>query len=105
MREHGLRRHEAKQAVKEADMFAAAGLAPPPSIEAQVKAYRAAARDWLADKLRREGKALPFKTVWKHDRELQLRKTDAKQVCVDLAKEGLIKNMASGSVAKDDASR
>ena len=98
MKEHGLLRYEAKQALKEAttgqtDMFAAAGLAPPSSIEAQVKAYRATARVWLVGELRREGKALPFKTVWTAMIEIfMLRQTDAKQVCAELAKEGLIKN-------------
>ncbi|RWL00926.1 MAG: hypothetical protein EOR56_34410 [Mesorhizobium sp.] len=45
MKAHGMRRHEAKQAIREAatgqtDIFAIAGLAPPPPIEAQVKAFR-----------------------------------------------------------------
>lgn len=98
MKAHGMRRHEAKQAIKEAvtgqaDIFAMAGIAPPPLIEAQVKAFRVAARDWLLDQLRTEGRAFPFKAVWQAMIEtFMLRKTDAKQVCAELAKEGLIEN-------------
>lgn len=98
MKAHGLRRHEAKQAIREAvtgqtDIFAMAGLTPPPPIEAQVKAFRIAAKDWLLDELRRERRAFPFKAVWQAMIEtFMLRKTDAKQVCAELAKEGLIEN-------------
>lgn len=98
MKAHGMRRHEAKQAIKEAatgqtDIFAMAGLAPPPPIEAQVKEFRIGAKDWLLDELRREDRTFPFKVVWQAMIEtFMLRKTDAKQVCVELAKEGLIEN-------------
>jgi three-Cys-motif partner protein len=98
MKAHGLRRHEAKQAIKEAatgqaDIFASVEFAPPPLIEAQVKGYRLVAKDWLLQKLRRERRAFPFKAVWQAMIEtFMLRKTDAKQVCAELAKEGLIEN-------------
>jgi three-Cys-motif partner protein len=98
MKAHGMRRHEAKQAIREAatgqtDIFAIAGLAPPAPIEAQVKAFRIAAKDWLLEELRREARAFPFKAVWQAMIEtFMLRKTDAKQVCAELAKEGLIEN-------------
>ena len=98
MKAHGMHRYESKQALKEAatgqtDIFAMAGFQPPPPIEAQVKTYRAAARDWLIDQLETEGKAFPFWAVWQAMIEtFMLRKTDAKQVCAELAKEGVIKN-------------
>lgn len=98
MKAHGMRRHEAKRAIREAatgqiDIFAMAGLAPSPPIEAQVKAFRLAAKDWLLEKLHRERRAFPFKAVWQAMIEtFMLRKTDAKQVCAELAKEGLIAN-------------
>jgi hypothetical protein len=98
MDRRGMRRHEAKQALREAttgqtDIFAIAGFQPPPPIEAQVKAYRVEARGWLLDQLRTEGKALAFWAVWQPMIEtFMLRKTDAKQICAELAKEGVIEN-------------
>lgn len=98
MKAHGMHRYEAKQALKEAatgqtDIFAMAGYQPPPPIEAQVKSYRAAARDWLVDQLETEGRAFPFSAVWQAMIDtFMLRKTDAKQVCAELAKEGVIGN-------------
>jgi three-Cys-motif partner protein len=98
MKAHGMRRHVAKQAIREAatgqaDIFALAGFAPPPPIEAQVRGFRIAAKDWLLEELRKERRAFPFKAVWQAIIEtFMLRKTDAKQVCAELAKEGLIEN-------------
>ncbi|KKB07142.1 hypothetical protein VE25_19085 [Devosia geojensis] len=98
MRAHGMHRHEAKQALREAatgtlDMFAMAGFQSPLPIEAQVKGYRTEAREWLLDQLRTEGRAFPFSAVWQAMIEtFMLRRTDARQVCAELAKEGLIAN-------------
>ncbi|CAN7142268.1 three-Cys-motif partner protein TcmP [Aminobacter sp. LjRoot7] len=98
MKAHGMHRHEAKQAMREAatgqaDIFAMAGLQPPPPIETQVKGYRREARVWLLDQLRTQGRAFPFSAVWQAMIEtFMLRRTDARQVCAELAKEGLIAN-------------
>ncbi|MER8638692.1 three-Cys-motif partner protein TcmP [Mesorhizobium sp. M1365] len=97
LKDHGLRRIGARQAIETAktgqmDMLAAAGFSGPTAVETQIPLIKADARQWLLAELRSNKRAFCFEEVWPPMIEtFMLRKTDAGQVCVDLASEGLIR--------------
>lgn len=96
LKDHGMRRSEAKRAVEEArtgvtDMFAAAGILPPLPIENQVPELCRQAREWLLNELREGGEPRRFGDLWPPMLAIfTIRKTNAKAICVNLAKEGII---------------
>ncbi|PRD43133.1 hypothetical protein C5748_13075 [Phyllobacterium phragmitis] len=96
MKEHGMRRLEAKQALLEAktgqgSIFSVADLHAVPPIDTQVAEYRKQAKVWLQDELKENGCAFPFSQVWPPMLEtFMLRRTDARKVCAELGKDGII---------------
>ena len=74
------------------DMFAGHGSQIPLSRESEVKEEKARARLWLEEQIRR-GCSAPFSDVWPMLLErFSIRWTDARDVCRDLAKDGVILN-------------
>jgi three-Cys-motif partner protein len=96
MKEHGLRRLMAKQAIQESksgqpSLFPIADLHKVAPIDSQIADLRNKARGWLVAELQREARAFPFGEVWPAMIDtFMLRKTDAKDVCVEMGKAGLI---------------
>ncbi|MER9629615.1 three-Cys-motif partner protein TcmP [Mesorhizobium sp. M0296] len=96
MKEHGMRRLEAKQALQEeksgqTSMFAVSALHTVPPIDHQVAEYREQAKVWLQDELKENARAFPFSQVWPPMLEtFMLRRTDARKVCAELGKDGII---------------
>jgi three-Cys-motif partner protein len=96
LRDHEFRRLESKlmktQAAGQSSLFGAADLNPAHSVDVQYAADREAAATWLEKRLRQKGEHELFKDLWPEMIEIfVLRKTDAKDVCVELAKRGVIK--------------
>jgi three-Cys-motif partner protein len=97
LKDHGLRRIEARQAIATAksgqsDIFAGIQFDNLTPIEKQIPLFRADALEWLLQKLRSNDRSFAFREVWPALIEtFTLRKTDAKQICVDLAADGLIR--------------
>jgi len=98
LKDHGMRRASAREAIREnktgqTDMFGAEGAASfaELSADAQFASIKCQAKDWLRDQL--PSCPRPFSEVWPQmlDR-FMVRKTDAKDICVELAKAGAIKN-------------
>lgn len=96
LKDHGMRRIEAKQAVQEAktgigDLFAAAGILPPVPIENQVPEFCRQARGWLVDELRTARVPRRFGDLWPLMLSaFTIRRTNARDICADLAREGII---------------
>ncbi|MBV9785589.1 MAG: three-Cys-motif partner protein TcmP [Acidisphaera sp.] len=97
LRDHDVRRSQAKMAIShqktgQPDMFAAADLMLPNSMDTIVAAQRLLAKPWLAAYLREHSRAAKFSEIWEVVLPaFVLRVTDVKDICVELAKEGLIK--------------
>jgi len=97
LRDHGMRRAAAREVIRENktgqfDIFGAKGAASiaEVSMEAQVAAIRFQAKDWLRQQLPNCPK--PFSDIWPPMIDaFMLRKTDAKDICVELAKSGELK--------------
>ena len=98
LKDHDMRRASAREAIREnktgqSDMFGVEGAASfaEMSADAQFASIKCQAKDWLRDQLSSCPK--PFSEVWPQmlDR-FMVRKTDAKDICVDLSKAGEIKN-------------
>lgn len=97
LKDHGMRRAVARQAIQEIKtgqlgLFGAqeaasmAGL----SIDAQIANIKSQAKAWLRDQLPTCPK--PFSEIWPPMLDqFMLRKTDARQICTELAKAGEIK--------------
>lgn len=98
LKDHGMRRAFAREAIREnktgqSDMFGAEGAASfaEMSTEAQFARIKCQAKDWLRDQLPSCPKS--FSEVWpKMLDRFMVRKTDAKDICVELAKAGEIKD-------------
>lgn len=116
LKNHGMRRAAAREEIREnktgqAGLFGAEEMASMAevSMEAQIANIRNQAKDWLrADQLPVCPK--PFSEIWPPMLDkFMLRKTDAKQVCVELGKAGEIKETwrLNGSKRRtpDDADR
>ncbi len=97
LKDHDMRRASAREAIREnktgqRDMFGVEGAASfaEMSADAQFASIKCQAKDWLRDQ--RPSRPKPFSEVWPQmlDR-FMVRKTDAKDICVDLAKAGEIK--------------
>jgi three-Cys-motif partner protein len=97
LRDHDRRRSQAKMAISEKktgqqDIFAAAGLMLPDPIDAVVAAQREQAKSWLMAHLKANPKATQFSNVWEAILpSYVLRVTDVKDICVELATDGIIK--------------
>jgi three-Cys-motif partner protein len=97
MKEHGLRRDQARQLKSEnksgqKNLFSAAELQTTAPIDSQIVEFREQAKIWLREELVRNGRAFPFSQVWEAMIDtFMLRKTEAKKVCVEMAREGIIK--------------
>jgi three-Cys-motif partner protein len=108
MKEHGMRRLEAKQALLEektgqGSMFSLSDLGTVPPIETQVAGYREKAKGWLKEQLEENGCTFPFSDVWPPMlATFMLRATDARKVCAELGKAGVIEETwkAGGSRRK-----
>ncbi|WP_312356785.1 three-Cys-motif partner protein TcmP [Agrobacterium sp.] len=97
LKDHGMRRASAREAMREnktgqTDMFGAEGAASfaEMSADAQFASIKLQAKDWLREQLPRC--PMPFSDIWPPmlDR-FMVRKTDAKDICVELGKAGEIK--------------
>ncbi|MBY3575386.1 three-Cys-motif partner protein TcmP [Rhizobium laguerreae] len=97
LKSHGMRRAAAREEIREsktgqAGLFGAAEMASMVefSMEAQITGIRNKAKDWLRGQLPTCPK--PFSEIWPPMLDkFMLRKTDAKQVCVELGKAAEIK--------------
>lgn len=98
LRDHGMRRASAREAIREnktgqSDMFGAESVASlaEMSADAQFASIKVQAKEWLREQLPNCPKS--FSEIWPQmlDR-FMVRKTDAKDICVELAKAGEIKN-------------
>ncbi|MDX0503610.1 three-Cys-motif partner protein TcmP [Sinorhizobium medicae] len=97
LKDHGMRRASAREAIREnktgqTDMFGAEGAASfaEMSADTQLASIKVQAKDWLREQLPSCPK--PFSEIWPPilDR-FMVRKTDAKDICVELGKAGEIK--------------
>lgn len=106
MKEHGLRRDEAKQFKQEnktgqSSLFSAAQLQTVAPIDDQIIEFREQAKLWLEKELIENARAFPFSAVWPAMIEtFMLKKSEAKRVCVEMAKAGTIRE-----TWRDDGSR
>jgi three-Cys-motif partner protein len=97
LREHDRRRSQAKIALSEKktgqlDMLAAAGLTLPDPIDGLIAEQRQQAKSRLIAHLKRSPKATPFFKVCEAILQVfVLRVTDVKDICVELANQGVIK--------------
>ncbi|MER8582712.1 three-Cys-motif partner protein TcmP [Mesorhizobium sp. M1423] len=97
LKDHGLRRIGARQAIETAktgqmDLLSASGFSGPTPVEKQIPLIKADARRWLLTELRLNKGGCPFGKVWPLIIEtFMLRKTDAGQICVELAAEGIVR--------------
>lgn len=96
LRDHEFRRLESRLAKLEAlsgqtSLFAAADLDSSRNFDAACASEKAAAATWLEQWLRECGTGTEFDEVWPLMLEMfMLRKTDAKDVCVELAGRGIV---------------
>jgi three-Cys-motif partner protein len=96
LRDHEFRRLESRLAKNEAtgqsSLFTAAELNPSSTVDALHAAEQKTAIAWLEKRVRQTERGLLFEDVWPEMIELFiLRKTDAKDICVELAKRGIIR--------------
>ncbi len=97
LRDHDRRRSQAKMVIFEQktgqqDMFATGGLTFPDPINTLVAAQHQQAKAWLVAHLKESPKAPRFSEVWQTILPaFVLRVTDVKDICVELAKDGIIR--------------
>ncbi|AIC28135.1 hypothetical protein IE4771_CH03041 [Rhizobium etli bv. mimosae str. IE4771] len=97
LKDHDMRRAFAREVIREnktgqTDLFGAGGAASlsEMSMEAQFASIKVQAKDWLREQLPSCPK--PFSEIWPPMLDnFMVRKTDAKDICVELAKAGEIK--------------
>ncbi|UIK15297.1 three-Cys-motif partner protein TcmP (plasmid) [Rhizobium leguminosarum] len=97
LKDHGMRRAAARELIRESrtgqsDLFGAEGMASlaEVSMEALVACIKVQAKDWLRQQLPSCPK--PFSDIWPPMLDnFMLRRTDARDICVELGKAGEIK--------------
>ncbi|UWU12799.1 three-Cys-motif partner protein TcmP [Rhizobium sullae] len=97
LKDHGMRRAAAREVIRESktgqtDLFGAEGAASlaEDSMETQIASIKVQAKDWLRQQLPSCPK--PFSDIWPPMLDnFMLRKTDARDICVELGKAGEIK--------------